>query len=92
MPVVSNSYMKPSRHKHILIDCSFPKDFCGYIRHKQCTKEAFPNPPEPKPSASVSTQLREKFSISRLISRAPNEPSTTKNPWWKKKSPKQVHS
>ncbi|KAG0793054.1 hypothetical protein G6F16_003887 [Rhizopus arrhizus] len=112
MPVVSNSYVKQSRHKHSLIDCSFPKgggtckvcdvpikrnalvcrDFCGYIRHKQCTKEAFPNPPEPKPSASVSTQLREKFSISRLISRAPNEPSTTKNPWWKKKSPKQVHS
>lgn len=29
MPVVSNSYVKQSRHKHSLIDCSFPKGKLG---------------------------------------------------------------
>ncbi|RCI01969.1 hypothetical protein CU098_009991, partial [Rhizopus stolonifer] len=68
------------------------KDFCGYICHKQCkpvnSKEILSV--EPKPGASVSTQLREKFSISRLMSRSPQE-SSSKNPWWKKKSQNKVH-
>ncbi|ORE05910.1 hypothetical protein BCV72DRAFT_208357 [Rhizopus microsporus var. microsporus] len=92
MPVVSNTHARPKpSHMHSLIDCSFPKDFCGYVCHKRCkTPEAQPKTPHPvRPTSSVSSQLREKFSISRLISRTQHEPSSSiKNPWWKKKSSK----
>ncbi|CAO3667237.1 hypothetical protein CU097_009917 [Rhizopus azygosporus] len=67
------------------------KDFCGYVCHKRCkSPEAQPKAPHPvRPTSSVSSQLREKFSISRLISRTQHEPSSSiKNPWWKKKSSK----
>ncbi|KAG2197477.1 hypothetical protein INT47_003085 [Mucor saturninus] len=95
--------------KHDALVC---KDFCGYICHKKCKvinnfntrRRASDGRPQtilsgPKPMSSVSTQLREKFSFSRILSTKPHElsdiiedtPSTTtlksktSSSWWKKK-------
>ncbi|KAI9253095.1 kinase-like domain-containing protein [Helicostylum pulchrum] len=97
---------------HIKHDALVCKDFCGYICHKQCKvintfnggrrRASDQRSPSlamgPTPRSSVSSQLREKFSFSRILSKPHHElddiiedntlVSTTlksrSSSWWKK--------
>ncbi|KAI8371099.1 hypothetical protein BD560DRAFT_329058 [Blakeslea trispora] len=97
-------------HQHTLIECSFPKafvcsDFCGFVCHKQCKSNYSPTVLEdlhratsssygPRPTGSISSQLRDKFSISKILPSyhydtnpilSEDEPPSFTSKWWKKK-------
>ncbi|KAI8047563.1 uncharacterized protein B0P05DRAFT_481502 [Gilbertella persicaria] len=73
--IIANTQEHHQEHVHSLIECSFPKDFCGFVCHKQCKLDVRTSLTSlashhngPKPMATVSSQIREKFSFSRILS------------------------